>query len=77
MKMAKERTQLNINIDTELLMELKTKAIKDRKTLTEYVTEKLTSTPGIEKAKSVEERILRIKENLGIKKSSTVQINNI
>ena len=44
--MKRDRTQLNINIDPKLLLELKSAAIKNGKTLTEYVTEQLKNTPA-------------------------------
>ena len=42
--MAKDRTQLNINIDPDLLLRLKKEATKSGKTLTEFVTEQLLKT---------------------------------
>ncbi len=71
--MAKDRTQLNINIDPELLLELKSQAIKAGKTLTEYVTNQLKNTIGKNTEDFLEERLLRIEEKLGIDKNLPVQ----
>ena len=62
--MARERTQLNINIHPELLLALKAKAIKDGKTLTQYVTEQLTNSPEIKNERSLEKRLLALEEYL-------------
>ena len=75
--MARERTQLNINIDPELLLELKSEAIKDGKTLTQYITQKLKASPRIERESILEQRLLRIEENLGLNKTSTIQKKKI
>ena len=62
--MSKERTQLNINIDPDLLLKLKSKAIKEGKTLTEYVTNQLKSVPEKNLEDSLEERLTRIEKFL-------------
>ena len=56
--MAKDRTQLNINIDPELLISLKSQAIKSGKTLTEFITERLKNCQNIG---CLEEKIFLIK----------------
>ena len=76
-RMARERTQLNINIDPELLLELKSEAIKDGKTLTQYITQKLKASPRIERESILEQRLLRIEENLDLNKTSTIQKKKI
>jgi len=38
-KQKKKKSQLNINLDTELLKSLKIKSIQQDKTLTEYINE--------------------------------------
>ncbi len=65
----RERTQLNINIDPKLLIELKSQAIKNGQTLTEFVIQKLkNSPPDTSPAFSVklEERLLRIEKALNL-----------
>ena len=44
--MDKKKTQLNITIDPNLLIALKSEAIKSGKTLTAYVTERLVQSDG-------------------------------
>ena len=44
--MPRERTQLNINIDPALLLKLKSEAIKQGKTLTDFVVEQLKYSPA-------------------------------
>ena len=75
--MAKDRYQLNINIDPELLLQLKSQAIREGKTLTQYVTEQLKQDPKIVKEDVLEERLLRIEKNLGLTNSSLKKENNI
>ena len=70
--MARERTQLNINIDPELLVKLKSEAIKNGKTLTEFVVEQLTNSPGqAPKEDGLEKRLLRIERYLKLDKNSS------
>ncbi len=75
--MAKDRTQLNINIDPELLLQLKQEAIKNSQTLTQYVTEQLRLNPQTLRGNSLEDRLSRIEESLGLKKKGPVTRNNI
>ena len=77
MKMARERTQLNINIDPNLLLQLKSEAIKNGQTLAQYVTQQLEVAPKIEQESVLEQRLSRIEEKLGLNKSSTVQKEDI
>ena len=76
--MAKERTQLNINIDPKLLLKLKSEAIKSGRTLTEFVIDQLTSasanTSGHDQ---LEERLLRIEKFLNLKGNSSAQEKSI
>ena len=68
-KMAKERTQLNINIDPKLLVKLKTEATKRGKTLTDFVVEQLSKAPAYPTENSqLEERLLKIEEYLKLDK---------
>ena len=62
--MPRERTQLNINIDPELLLKLKSEAIKSGKTLTDFVVGQLKKTPEKSSELLLEERLLRIEQIL-------------
>ncbi len=64
--MAKDRTQLNINIDPELLLQLKSEAIKRGKTLTDFVVEQLRQVPEVDSKGTLEQRLLRIETLLNI-----------
>ncbi len=55
--MSNGRTQLNINIDPKLLLRLKSEAIKNGKTLTQYVTDQLKGVPQSSSPSSLEERL--------------------
>ncbi len=63
------KSQLNIKIDPQLLLELKAKAIKSGKTLTAFVTELLEqgSIKGTSDIDLLEQRLLRIEELLNLK----------
>ncbi len=75
--MAQERTQLNININPELLIKLKSEAIKEGKTLTAFVTEKLSDIESISRNDALEERLTRIERHLNLEKDSTSQEKSI
>ncbi len=76
--MAKERTQLNINIQPELLIKLKSEAIKNGKTLTDFVVEQLSkSSAQSSENDPLEERLLRIEKLLMLDKGSPKQEKNI
>ena len=75
--MSPERTQLNINIDPKLLLKLKSEAIKSGKTLTAFVTEKLSDIESISTTVGLEERLTRIEEHLNLNKNSSSQEKNI
>ncbi len=64
----KERTQLNINIDPELLLCLKSEAIKAGKTLTDFVIDKLqeSTSESSERMLSLESRLLKIEQFLSL-----------
>ncbi len=62
--MTQRRTQLNINIDPKLLLMLKSEAIKNGKTLTEFVTEKLANIPTSPTDSALEERLKKIEQYL-------------
>ena len=65
----KNKSQLNIKIDPELLLKLKSEAIKRGKTLTAFVTELIEQTPIKDNSdiEVLEQRILRIEEQLDLK----------
>ncbi len=69
--MSKERTQLNINIDPELLLKIKSEAIKNGMTLTEFVTEKLANVESISKNDALEKRLAKIERHLNLDKNSS------
>ena len=70
-KMSKERTQLNVNIDPELLLKLKSQAIKNGKTLTEFVVSQLKHIPEEISEDTLEKRLLRIEKILFMDKPSS------
>ncbi|WP_320676207.1 hypothetical protein [Prochlorococcus sp. MIT 1300] len=72
-----ERTQLNININPELLIRLKSQAIKEGKTLTAFVTEKLSSIQTLDENNPLEERLLRIERHLKIDTDASNQEESI
>ncbi|AAQ00568.1 MULTISPECIES: hypothetical protein [Prochlorococcus] len=78
-QMAKRRSQLNINIDPELLLWLKTESTKSGKTLTAFVTEKLmgTSPPSTDHLDLLENRLLKIEELLQLKNIYSHQENQM
>ena len=69
--MARERTQLNINIDPTLLLRLKSEAIKNGMTLTEFVIEKLANIESKSKNIALEERLAKIERHLNLDKNSS------
>ncbi len=70
--MAKNRTQLNINIDPELLLKLKSEATKNGKTLTKFVTDQLEKMPISSDQDSLEQRLNKIEEYLHLTKGLSV-----
>ncbi len=81
--MPKGRSQLNINIDPDLLAEIKSEAIKNGLTLTDYVTDKLknASNKSIDKPESqsssesiiaLQDRLLKLEQFLNLKEGSQV-----
>ncbi len=76
-KMSKKRTQLNIKIDPKLLLKLKSEAIKDGKTLTEFVTQKLSSIPSNSRDDSLEQRLTKIEQHLNLDKNSSEEEKSI
>mgnify|MGYP001194764185 CR=1 FL=1 len=69
--MARERTQLNINIDPKLLLRIKSEAIKNGVTLTEFITKKLEEIESTSKNNILEERLSRIEQHLNLDKTSS------
>ncbi len=63
--MARKRSQLNINIDPELLLKLKSQAIKEGKTLTDFVTDLLKAVPSEEPNELLETRLAKVESILG------------
>ncbi len=61
--MRRERTQLNINIDPELLLSLKSEAIKRGMTLTQFVISKLSNIKSTSTS-TLEQRLSKIEEHL-------------
>ena len=66
--MARERTQLNIKIDPDLLLKLKSEAIKSGKTLTEFVVQQLKNMPKKNDEDQLEKRLLKLEKFLMIDK---------
>ena len=66
--MPQKRSQLNINIDPELLLKLKSEAIRNGKTLTEFVTDKLKNVQQKESEDSLEKRLSRVENLLNIER---------
>ncbi len=64
--MPRDRTQLNINIDPALLLKLKSKAIKQGKTLTDFVVEQLKGAATTVSDDNLEQRLLRVEALMGI-----------
>ncbi len=62
--MPRERTQLNINIDPSLLVRLKSEAIKQGKTLTDFVVDILQGSDSLKSSSNLEERLLKIESFL-------------
>ena len=66
-----KRTQLNIQIDPDLLLRLKSEAIKNGKSLTELVTQKLLMIPEKSTLDSLEQRLTKIEQHLNIESNSS------
>ena len=66
--MSKDKSQLNIKIDPELLLKLKSKAIKSGKTLAAFVTELLEQSPTkvTNDFDILEKRLLKLEERLNL-----------
>ncbi len=69
--MPNKRSQLNVNIDPELLLKLKSEAIKNGMTLTEFVTEKLATVESISNNDALEQRLAKIERHLNLDKNSS------
>ena len=68
--MPKEKAQLNIKIDPELLLQIKSEAIKNGMTLTEFVTRKLENIESISNNDVLEQRLAKIERHLNLDKTS-------
>ena len=64
--MAKEKSQLNVQIDPQLLIALKFEAINSGKTLSAFVTERLTQSHQDVKGEILEKRLQRIEKQLDL-----------
>ena len=64
--MTKEKSQLNVQIDPQLLIALKFEAIKNGKTLSAFVTERLTQSHQDVKGEILEKRLQRIEKQLDL-----------
>ena len=64
----KDKSQLNIKIDPNLLLRIKSEAIKSGKTLTAYITELLeqTSEKSTAYIDNLEQRLLRVEKQLNL-----------
>ncbi len=69
--MSKEKTQLNIKIDPELLLRIKAEAIKNGMTLTEFVTRKLANIESRPNNDVLEKRLAKIERHLNLDKNSS------
>ncbi len=69
--MVQERTQLNINIDPELLVKIKSEAMKEGKTLSAFVIEKLSNIQSSSTNNILEERLARIEKHLNLDQNPT------
>ena len=69
--MPKEKAQLNIKIDPELLLRVKSEAIKNGMTLTEFVTRKLENIESISNKDVLEQRLAKIERHLNLDKQSS------
>ena len=75
--MPRERTQLNINIDPELLLRIKSEAIKNGMTLTEFVTRKLANIESRPDNDLLEKRLAKIDRHLNLNENSSDQERTI
>ncbi len=75
--MTKERTQLSIKIDPELLLKIKAEAIKNGMTLTEFVTRKLANIESRSNNDVLEQRLAKIERHLNLEKNSSNQERSI
>ena len=69
--MAPRRTQLNVTIDPKLLLRLKSEAIRNGMTLTQFVTSKLSNIDSISMDEALEKRLTAIEKQLNIKMSAS------
>ena len=74
--MVDKKSQMNIQIDPKLLIVVKSEAIKSGKTLSAYVTERLVQPDGKVKDDILEQRLLRIEEQLDLLNKYTSDIDD-
>ena len=73
--MDKKKSQLNIQIDPNLLISLKSEAVKNGKTLSAFVTERLSQS-GLEvKDDNLESRLIKIEKQLDSLKNLTLAMD--
>ena len=75
-KMAKDRTQLNITIDPQLLAKLKREAIKNGFTLKEFVTLKLSEVEESSTNDVIEARLARLERHLNLSHVASIPEDN-
>ena len=76
--MDNKKSQLNIKIDPKLLLKLKSEAIKNGKTLSAFVTERLKEIPSKDsKDLNLEQRLLKIENNLQSLKKQIFEEKNV
>ena len=71
-----KKSQMNIQIDPKLLIAVKSEAIKSGKTLSAYVTERLVQPDGKVKDDILEQRLLRIEDQLDLLNKYTSDIED-
>ena len=74
--MVKARTQLNINIDPQLLVKLKKEAIKNGLTLKEFVTLKLAEVEESSTNDVIEARLARLERHLNLSHVASIPEDN-
>ncbi len=74
--MTKEKSQLNVQIDPQLLIALKFEAVNSGMTLSAFVTERLTKSNHDVKEWILEERLQRIEKELDLLKKFKLDVEN-
>ena len=74
---SEDKSQLNIKIDPDLLLKIKSEAIKEGKTLSAFVIEKLSNIESTSPNYLLEERLIRIEKHLNLDQNPTNQKKDI